>query len=55
MQRSQCVFLKIIMFFTRGDAIFRRRPRHPRLAVLEYGFAKDFSPAAKSGIVNYPG
>jgi hypothetical protein len=43
------------MFFTFGDAIFRHRLCHPRLAVSAYGFAKDSSPATKSGIVNYPG
>jgi hypothetical protein len=42
------------MFFTFGDAIFRHRLRHPWLAVFIYGFAKDSSPATKSGIVNHP-
>jgi hypothetical protein len=44
-----------MVFFTRGDAIFRLRLRHPRLAVLIYGFTSVFLPETKSNIVNNPG
>ena len=44
-----------MIFFTRGDAIFRPWPRHPRFAVLIYGFTSASLPETKSNIVNKSG
>jgi hypothetical protein len=44
-----------MVFFTRGDAIFRLWLRHPRFAVLIYSFTSASLPETKSNIVNNPG
>jgi hypothetical protein len=44
-----------MVFFTKGDAIFRLWLRHPRFAVFKYGFTSASLPETKSNIVNIPG
>jgi hypothetical protein len=44
-----------MVFFTRGDVIFRLWLCHPGFAVLIYGFTPASSPETKPNIVNIPG
>jgi hypothetical protein len=44
-----------MVFFTKGDVIFRLWLCHPWFAVLKYGFTSASLPETKPNIVNNPG